>query len=87
MNKAQKLAEERYPIISDNVATIKKRERAAFIAGLQVGMEFAEWIGKRIYISKEFKDNIWWDNNKKLYITTEQLFEIFINEKHDTTIH
>jgi hypothetical protein len=82
-SKAQQLAEERYPYGYPKEAD---RLRAAFIAGLQVGVEFAEWMQKKGYVGviKE---------RKFLYVkgyysyTTEELFEIFLNEKHDTTTH
>jgi hypothetical protein len=103
-SKAEQLAEERYPKPSFNIATkigeskILERERAAFIAGLQVGMEFAEWLyqNRWFHLSDNGKWNYTFEHgtamsdktyNKNYRKTTEQLFEIFLNEKHDTTTH
>lgn len=91
-SKAEQLAEEyisAIPYSQTGIYTdieIQKIESAAFIAGLQVGMEFAEWMQKKGYVGviKE---------RKFLYVkgyysyTTEELFEKFLNEKHDTTTH
>jgi hypothetical protein len=71
----QELAEREYP---EYLITDVERERAGFIKGLQVGMEFAEWAEWRYSTGL---DHLWYENGCNKPYTTEELFEIFIKEK------
>ena len=83
MTKEQ-LAEREFTITNDNWykrnAVIK--ERTAFLKGLQVGMEFVVWVIHKGYWAYENKPNVWKDMGTGKEYTTEELFEIFINEHY-----
>jgi hypothetical protein len=90
-SKAEQLAEERYPILWDEKkqpfhVMVRNAQRAAFIAGLQVGMEFAEWCNTNDwYYNSSHK--VWVNTRTDMEELTEELFEIYLKEKHDTTTH
>ena len=72
MNILQQLAEKEYEmprfnmLVRTSQAKIAEKERTAFIKGLQMGMEFAEWLNKQ---HGELK-------------TTEELLEIFLKDRY-----
>ena len=80
----QELAEKEYPTypttLENSFGDVIMR-RTAFLKGLQVGMEFAEWAEWRYNTGL---DHLWYENGCNKPYTTEELFEIFISERGAT---
>jgi hypothetical protein len=83
------IAAELYPTIPTAIVhydynDIVEYQREAWLSGLQVGAEFAEWCWLNGW-NFDDKDNEWYDcsdnRNDKLY-TTAELLEIFLKEKY-----
>ena len=77
----QELAEREYPTFpyKYHADLYSEERRTAFLKGLQVGMEFAEWAEWRYSTGL---DHLWYENGCNKPYTTEELFEIFINEHY-----